>query len=95
VVDNTRGTFCRLNFTYTGAQNIEDWESGAYPTPVIELDSFVVADLAAGYRFLDSEQYGKLSLRGEVRNLLDEDYAYVKGYPMPGRSFFLGLRWEY
>ena len=35
------------------------------------------------------------SLRGEVRNLLDEDYGYVLDNPMPGRSVFAGLRWEF
>jgi outer membrane cobalamin receptor len=38
---------------------------------------------------------GRFSIRGEVHNLFDEDYAYVKGYPMPGRSFFAGLAWEF
>ena len=29
------------------------------------------------------------------RNIFDEDYAYVLGNPMPGRTFFAGLRLEY
>jgi len=95
VTSNGAGTFCRLNVTYTGAQDVQDWESGIYPTPVSQLDSVTVVDLNAAYRFLETENYGTFTVRGEVTNLFDEDYAYVKGYPMPGRGFFINLRWDY
>lgn len=85
----------RLNVAYTGSQSVHDWESMVYPVPVVTLDSFVVADLTASYRFLESDRYGRWSLRGEVRNLLDEDYGYVLSNPMPGRGVFAGLRWEF
>lgn len=87
--------FCRFNAAYTGSQSVQDWQAMAYPVPVVELDSFVVADLTAGYRFLDSDVYGKWSVRGEIRNVFDEDYAFVLGNPMPGRGFFAGLRWDF
>jgi len=95
VVDNGNGIFCRLNVAYAGSQDVNDWESAAYPTPVVQLDSSTVTDLTAGWRFFENDRVGAFTLRGELRNLLDEEYAYVKGYPMPGRSFFLGLRWDY
>ena len=40
-------------------------------------------------------RHGDLVLRGEVGNVFDEDYAYVNGYPMPGRTVYLGLKWNY
>jgi len=95
VVSNGAGTFVRFNVVYTGSQDVNDWESEEYPTPVVELDSSTVADLIASYRFYESEQYGAFTVRGEVRNLFDEEYAYVKGYPMPGINWYLGLRWDY
>ena len=95
VTGNGDGIFCRLNVAYTGSQDVNDWESGIYPTPIVNLDSFVVADLTASWRFYKDETLGAFTLRGEIGNLFDEEYAYVKGYPMPGRSFFAGLRWEY
>jgi len=95
VVSDGDGWFCRFNAAYTGSQSVQDWGSGVYPVPVVDLDSFIVADLSASYRFLESESYGRWSVRGEVRNILDEDYAYVLGNPMPGRTFFDGLRLEY
>ncbi len=95
VVGDGDGIFCRFNVAYTGSRNVQDWESGNYPTPVVSLAGSTVADLTASWRFYQNESLGSFTLRGEIRNLFDEDYAYVMGYPMPGRSFFAGLRWEY
>lgn len=84
-----------LNFSYAGKQLIDDWESGAYPTPVITKGSFTVANLTITKKLLTSSKYGYLTLRGEIQNLFDRDYEYVKGYPMPGRSFTVGLRYTF
>jgi vitamin B12 transporter len=82
----------RINVLYTGPQQVDDWETSY---TVVELGSFVVTDLTMSYRFLRDEVLGDFTLRGELRNLFDEDYAFVKGYPMPGRSAFVSLKWEY
>jgi vitamin B12 transporter len=95
VTSDGNGTFCRLNFSYYSNQTVTDWESGLYPAPDFELPSVTVADLTAAWKFLENEQYGSFTLKGDIQNLLDEKYAFVKGYPMPGISFFLGLRWDY
>lgn len=95
VVGNGAGSFARLHVAWTGSQEVQDWESGVYPAPVTKMDDFIVVSLAASYRFLETSKYGSFAVRGELENLFDEDYAYVKGYPMPGRSIFASLRWEY
>ena len=95
LVGDGDGISCRLNIAYAGAQDVEDWESGIYPTQIVELDASTVTNLTASWRFYEDEQLGNFIIRGEVDNLFDEDYAFVKGYPMPGRSFFASLRWEY
>lgn len=95
VTSDGNGTFCRFNLAYYSSQVVQDWESGSYPAPDYELDSITVADLTAAWKFLESEQYGDFTVRGEIENLFDEEYAYVKGYTMPGVSFFLSLRWDY
>lgn len=89
------GFSARLNVAYTSEQEVEDWESGTFPTPVVTLPDFFVTDLAVEKRVYKNDKAGAISLRGEARNIFDEDYAYVKGYPMPGRSFFVGLNWAY
>lgn len=94
VINDGNTIFCRLNVAYAGSQDITDYESG-YPYQDIKLDSNIVTDLTASWKFYENERMGAFTLRGEVRNLLDDDYAYVKGYPMPGRGVYAGLRWEY
>ncbi len=44
---------------------------------------------------LSVEKYGEVFIKTDIRNLFDEAYALVKGYPMPGRSFFVGLKYVY
>jgi len=82
-----------LNFAYTGQQDITDYEGGTYAT--ISKGGFTVANVSASKRMLNFQEYGTVTLRGEVQNLFDKDYEYVQGYPMPGRSFFLGLRYDF
>ncbi|MCP4749110.1 MAG: TonB-dependent receptor [Desulfobacteraceae bacterium] len=94
VVSNGAGPFVRLNIAYTGKQDVMDYESG-WPYSEVELASSTVTDLVAAYRFYESPDYGAFTIRGEIRNLFDQKYAYAKGYPMPGINWFLGLRWEY
>ncbi len=89
-----QGFAARLNFAYTGKQDVQDWESG-WSAPVVEKGGFTVADLTMSKKIVDTEKYGDITLRGEIRNLLDKEYSYVKGYPMPGRTFQLGLRYNF
>ncbi|MCK4378586.1 MAG: TonB-dependent receptor, partial [Deltaproteobacteria bacterium] len=89
-----QGFAARLNFAYTGEQDVQDWESG-WSAPVVEKGGFTVADLTMSQKIVDTEKYGDITLRGEIRNLLDKEYSYVKGYPMPGRTFQIGLRYDF
>jgi vitamin B12 transporter len=97
-VSDLDGFSANLNLAYTGKQKIDDWENSGPPTwvaPVIEKGSFTVANFTISKRIIDSEKYGGVTLRGEINNLFDKDYNYVKSYPMPGRMFFLGLRYDF
>ena len=94
-VSDYDGLAARLNVAYTAEQDVDDWESGAYPIPVVTLPDFFITDFVVSKRVFRNEKIGAFSLRGEARNIFDEDYTYVQGYPMPGRSFFVGLDWAY
>lgn len=63
-----------------------DWieENGDFP-----LGDFVSADLTAGYTFA-----GKFSKRifVEIKNILDQNYQTVAGYPDAGRLFYVGIK---
>lgn len=89
-----QGFAARLNFAYTGEQDVQDWESG-WSAPVVEKGGFTVADLTMSKKIVDTDKYGDLTLRGEIRNLFDKEYSYVKGYPMPGRTFQIGCRYDF
>lgn len=95
LVSDLEGFSTRLNFAYSGRHRAEDWESGAFNPPIIEMGGFTVADLTVVKRLADLEDYGAFTLKGEITNLFDTDYDHVKGYPMPGRAFFLTLMYTY
>ena len=90
-----KGFSGNLNFAYVGKQKVDDWESGSYPVPEVTLGGFTVADLSLAYKIFEKKKYGTLTIKGDVRNLFDKEYAYVKGYPMPGRTFCGGLKYEF
>ncbi|MCD6298731.1 MAG: TonB-dependent receptor, partial [Deltaproteobacteria bacterium] len=96
-VSDSKGLSANLNFAYTGEQHVEDWENYAWPAPVavIKKGDFTVANFTISKKILDFDKYGGLTLRGEIQNLFDREYEYVKGYPMPGRSFFVGMRYDF
>jgi vitamin B12 transporter len=94
-ISDMDGFSSRLNFSYTGRQTVDDWETGGWPTPEVEMGGFTVADLSLSKRFLDFDQYGTFTVKGDIINLFDKEYAYVKGYPMPGRSLFMSLTYNY
>jgi vitamin B12 transporter len=85
----------RLNFQYHGTERIEDWTSGLYPVPVVDKGGFTVVDLTVSQQVLKTSHMGSLTLRGELRYIFDKDYSYVKSYPMPGRTLFGALRWDF
>lgn len=85
------GFVSRLNFAYVDEQDINDYEGTGETT----LDSYTVADLMIEKILFFSEKYGDVSVKAEIQNLFDEEYAVVQGYPMPGRSFYVGLKYLY
>ena len=89
------GLLARLKLSYVGEQDIDYYDPNTFAQTRMEKGGFTVADLTIQKRILEFNSYGDLSLRGEVRNLFDKDYSYVKGYPMPGRSFVLGMEYTF
>ncbi|ACD90133.1 TonB-dependent receptor [Chlorobium limicola DSM 245] len=92
-VNDQRGFSGMFNLAYTGESDIQDWET-SWAGTVITKGGFAVANLTASKKFMLSEKKSgrALTIKGEVNNLFDRDYEFVKGYPMPGRSFAVGVR---
>ncbi|MBW2653572.1 MAG: TonB-dependent receptor [Deltaproteobacteria bacterium] len=85
------GFVSKLNFAYIDEQDIIDYEG----TGETRLDSYTVADLTIAKTLFPSKKYGDVSIKAEIQNLFDEDYAVVQGYPTPGRTFYIGLKYAY
>jgi len=92
-VSDLDGFSANLNLYYTGKQDITDYEGGTYTT--ITQGRFTFANLTVSKRIFDFKEYGGITLRGEIQNLFDKDCEHVQGYPMPGRTFFFGLRYDF
>ena len=52
-------------------------------------------DIFYSQEIYEFEDGGKISLKAEIRNLTNENYAYRYDYPMPGRSFYIGARYDF
>jgi vitamin B12 transporter len=89
------GLSAGLNFVYTGKKSVEDWENWSDPVTVVKKGGFTVADLTVSKRILDLKEHGRVTLKAAVTNLFDREYEYISGYPMPGRTFLVGLRYGY
>ncbi|MBU0969158.1 MAG: TonB-dependent receptor [Proteobacteria bacterium] len=85
------GFSSRLNFSYIGEQEIIDYEK----TGATSLESHTVADLVISKHLFSFEKYGNINLNAEITNLFNASYAVVQGYPMPGRSFYAGLKYTF
>ncbi len=76
-----------LNINYNGTQLDNFFPPPFFAQQQVELDGFVVVDLALSWQLTD-----RLQLVGRVNNLLDEDYEEVLGFARPGRALYAGLR---
>lgn len=52
-------------------------------------------DIFFAQKIYEFEDGGKFTLKAEVRNLTNENYAYRYDYPLPGRSFYVGVRYDF
>ena len=76
-VSDFSGLSTNLNLSYTGKQDITDYEDGTYQT--ITKGGFTVANLTISKKILNTEKYGSITLRGEIQNLFDKNYEYIQG----------------
>lgn len=85
-----------LRFTYYGKQDVQDWNMNSKTSgEVVEIGGRTIVDLFISQTIREWDDAGKLSLKAEIRNIADGKYETIKDYPMPGRSFYLGLRYDY
>jgi vitamin B12 transporter len=77
-----------LHGFYVGPQKVQDWSQ--YPVPAIDKGGFAVF----GSRLtIHPEKH--LDLYLAVNNLANRNYAFVDGYPMPGREVSIGMEGKF
>jgi len=79
----------KLIINYTGDEYITDY-SASYPYPIANKGGFMTMAIKGSYRPLKN-----LELTLSVENLLDRNYEFINGYPMPGRTFVGGAKWVF
>lgn len=84
-----------LRFIYFGEQKITDIHPVTWAASEDTIGGRTTADLYITKSFYRSEKLGTFSVKAELRNIFDKDYYLTKDYPMPGRSYWLGLRYDY
>lgn len=82
-----------LRFIYLGHQKETDFNSANYDE--LRTGGKTTADFFISKTIWNAEEAGTLSIKGEIRNLFDVNYETILGYPMPGRSYYIGLRYDY
>jgi vitamin B12 transporter len=85
------GLISSLNIAYFNEQGITDYEG----TGASMLPSYKMADFSISKELLSFNQRGRMLLKGNISNLFNSTYAPVQGYFAPGRTFNLGLRYQY
>lgn len=76
-----------LDLVHVGQRFDNDFST--WPASVVELDSYLLANLAGSWDFSDHWQ-----VFARLENLLDEEYEEVRGYGTPGFAGYLGLKFS-
>jgi len=81
----------RLIVNYNGDEKVIDWNWSS-PTfgKVVEKGDFTVVNIKGSYRV-----HKNIEVTASVENLFNRAYEYVKGYPMPKRTFYGGVKIVY
>ncbi len=78
----------RLHLRSQGKMKDTDWNAAGYPE--LSYPTFTVVDLAVGVTL---REHHKITLKAD--NILDEDYYEKKGFPKPGRAFYVSYRYRF
>lgn len=91
-VSDQRGFSSVFNLAYTGETRVQNWED--WSGDIVVKGGYAVANISVSKKFLvdeDKKNGRGITIKGEIDNLFDREFQYVKGYTMPGRTFTIGL----
>ncbi|MFZ9028177.1 MAG: TonB-dependent receptor plug domain-containing protein, partial [Crocinitomicaceae bacterium] len=55
-------------------------------------DGYFISDISLKYTLIDNQKH-TLSLQGVIKNIFDTQYAFIRGFVMPGRNYLIKLRY--
>ncbi len=84
LLDNTH---ISLSYNYTGDRRLFDYGSGEE----VVMDSFGLLDLFVRHEFLND----KLRIYGSVNNMTDEDFIAIYGFTTRGRTYSVGINYQF
>lgn len=76
---------------YVGDEKVQDWNFTS-PTfgKVVKKGDFMVVNIKGSYKPIKN-----LEISASIENFFDRAYEYVLDYPMPGRTFKVGVKWMF
>ena len=78
-----------LTGIYNGDEKVQDWAPPYYGSRIIKKKDFTIFNAFASYQFKKLETFIK------VENLFNRKYEYVKYYPMPEASYYVGFNYKF
>ena len=81
----------KLNFVHLSRWLTNDYQG----TGQTHMPGYRIADLTLSKELASFDKYGKIALKADCRNLFNKYYENMQGYPLPGRTFFLSMKYEY
>lgn len=59
-----------------------------------EIDGFLISDLTAFYTF-SLKQKSQLKIQFSMKNMFNQQYAYIRNFVMPGRNYLISLSYAF
>lgn len=69
-----------------------DLDFREFPSPMLELPAYTVADVSASFRLLGDGGGDELALTARIENVFERRYEEVLYYEAPGRTLLIGAR---
>ena len=82
-------TTASLSYVLIGPQKVTNWDDWANPKTETK-GSFSFWDLT-----MTQGLFGNWKLEASIMNLFNEEYEWARGYPMPERTFTIGLSYTF
>jgi outer membrane cobalamin receptor len=79
-----------LSGTLIGVQNLIGSDSASPVPNTFPMDDYAVVNFSAAYQFFD-----RLGVEFNLKNAFNADYQAMYGYPMPGRTAFFNLKYDF